>query len=79
MRIRKMNYEEITTKDYEAVCPFCKNTDFREPGDMPWDENEPEYITCPQCGKHFVLTPIYDFKGWKSESDEDYPEEMEDE
>lgn len=22
---------------------------------------------------------IYDFKGWKSESDEDYPEEMEDE
>lgn len=54
-----MCYEEIITKDYEAVCPFCKNTDFREPGDMPWDENEPEYITCPQCGKHFVLTPPF--------------------
>lgn len=74
-----MCYEEIITKDYKAVCPFCKNTDFREPVDMPWDETEPEYITCSECGKHFVLTPIYDFKGWKSESDEDYPEEMEDE
>lgn len=74
-----MSYEEIITKDYKAVCPFCKNTDFREPGGMPWDEDDPEYITCPECGKHFILTPIYDFRGWKSESDEDYPEDIEDE
>lgn len=74
-----MSYREIITKDYKAVCPFCENTDFREPEGMPWDENDPEYITCPECGKHFILIPIYDFRGWKSESDEDYPEDIEDE
>lgn len=74
-----MSYEENITKDYEAVCPFCKNIDFREPEEMPWDEDEPEYITCPQCGKHFVLTPIYTFEGWKTENDEDYLDEVKDE
>lgn len=72
-----MSYREIITKDYKAVCPFCENTDFREPEGMPWDENDPEYITCPECGKHFILTPIYDFRGWRSEPDENHYDEDE--
>lgn len=72
-----MSYREIITKDYKAVCPFCENTDFREPEGMPWDENDPEYITCPECGKHFILTPIYDLRGWRSEPDENYYDEDE--
>lgn len=72
-----MSYKEIMTKNYEAICPFCKNTEFREPYEMPWNEDESEEITCSQCGKHFTLTPIYDFKGWRSEPDENYYDEDE--
>lgn len=68
-------YNEITTKDYVAVCPHCGNIDYRDAGEMPWDENEPEEITCEICKKHFILTPIYDFRGWRSEPDENYYDE----
>lgn len=40
-------------------------------------ENEPEEITCEKCKKHFILTPIYDFRGWRSEPDENYYDEDE--
>lgn len=68
-------YNEITTKDYVAICPHCGNIDYRDIGEMPWDENEPEEITCEKCKKHFILTPIYDFRGWRSEPDENYYDE----
>lgn len=72
-----MSYNEIITKEYVATCPHCGNTDYRDIDKMPWDENEPEEITCEKCKKHFILTPIYDFRGWRSEPDENYYDEDE--
>lgn len=56
---------------------FAKIRTLENRGGMPWDEDDPEYITCPECGKHFILTPIYDFRGWRSEPDENYYDEDE--
>jgi len=46
-----MSYNEIITKEYVATCPHCGNTDYRDINEMPWDENEPEEITCEKCKK----------------------------